>query len=98
MVVQAYSPLVRGQRFGRENGLGEVARQRRKTEAQVLVRWSLQMVCWVSASLGDYRLIVVLNLGFRPPPQIRHTSSYRRERQCIRFRAFGRRHGDSHHR
>ncbi|EWC47290.1 hypothetical protein DRE_03409 [Drechslerella stenobrocha 248] len=42
IVVQAYCPLVRAQRFG--DPLLEGARERTgKTEAQILVRWSLQM-------------------------------------------------------
>ena len=43
VVVQAYSPLVRGQRFG-EACLSKVAKRHGKTGAQVLVRWSLQKV------------------------------------------------------
>lgn len=41
VVCEAYSPLVRGTRFGEER-LREVARRVGRTEAQVLLRWSLQ--------------------------------------------------------
>ena len=40
-VVEAYCPLVRGQRFGEES-LQKLAKAHGKTPAQVLVRWSLQ--------------------------------------------------------
>jgi diketogulonate reductase-like aldo/keto reductase len=40
-VVQAFSPLVRGERWGDE-GLARLAARYGKTEAQVLLRWSLQ--------------------------------------------------------
>ena len=43
VVVEAYCPLVRGQRF-EEEALGVLARRYGKTPAQVLVRWSLQKV------------------------------------------------------
>jgi diketogulonate reductase-like aldo/keto reductase len=43
VVVQAYCPLVRGLR-AEEEALKNVARKHGKTWAQVLVRWSLQMV------------------------------------------------------
>ena len=42
VVLEAYSPLVRGTRWG-EDVLQRVAKKHGKTEAQVLVRWSLQM-------------------------------------------------------
>lgn len=42
--MQAYSPLVRGQRFGEPN-LKNVAKKYGKTDAQVLMGWSLQKVC-----------------------------------------------------
>ena len=42
-MVEAYCPIVRGQRFGQEGVLRDVANRCGKTEAQVLVRWSLQM-------------------------------------------------------
>lgn len=41
VLCEAYSPLVRGTRWG-EAALEEVARRVGKTEAQVLIRWSLQ--------------------------------------------------------
>ncbi|KAK3505534.1 NADP-dependent oxidoreductase domain-containing protein [Neurospora crassa] len=41
VVVEAYAPIVRGERFG-EPGLKSLAEKYGKTEAQVLVRWSLQ--------------------------------------------------------
>lgn len=41
VVIEAYSPLVRGERWG-EPRLQKVAGKHGKTEAQVLVRWSLQ--------------------------------------------------------
>lgn len=42
IVIQAYSPLVRGQKWG-DPLLKEAVERTGKTEAQVLVRWSLQM-------------------------------------------------------
>ncbi|KAL9125956.1 MAG: hypothetical protein Q9217_004916 [Psora testacea] len=41
VVVEAYCPLVRGQRFGEES-LQKLAKAHGKTPAQVLLRWSLQ--------------------------------------------------------
>ena len=43
VVVEAYCPLVRGERFG-EEALGVLAGRYGKPPAQVLVRWSLQKV------------------------------------------------------
>jgi len=43
VVIQAYCPLVRGQRLG-DKALGQLAKKAGKTEAQVLMRWSLQKV------------------------------------------------------
>ncbi|RDA95528.1 hypothetical protein CP533_5434 [Ophiocordyceps camponoti-saundersi (nom. inval.)] len=42
VAIQAYSPLVRGERFG-EPAVKSLAEKLGKTEAQVLLRWSLQM-------------------------------------------------------
>lgn len=41
VVIQAFSPLVRGERWG-EKGLTKLAEKYGKTEAQILLRWSLQ--------------------------------------------------------
>lgn len=41
IIVQAYSPLARGQRMN-EQVLREVAQRARKTPAQILLRWGLQ--------------------------------------------------------
>ncbi|KAL1862709.1 hypothetical protein VTK73DRAFT_6669 [Phialemonium thermophilum] len=41
VAIEAYSPLVRGQRFG-EPSLKALASKHGKSEAQVLIRWSLQ--------------------------------------------------------
>jgi diketogulonate reductase-like aldo/keto reductase len=41
VVVQAYSPLVRGEK-GKDEALNKIAKKHGKTWAQVLVRWSLQ--------------------------------------------------------
>jgi diketogulonate reductase-like aldo/keto reductase len=41
VVVEAYCPIVRGQRFG-EKVLRELAEKKGSTEAQMLLRWSLQ--------------------------------------------------------
>ncbi|EGR50336.1 uncharacterized protein TRIREDRAFT_76288 [Trichoderma reesei QM6a] len=41
VAVQAYCPIVRGERFG-DPKVGAVAKKYGKTEAQVLLRWSLQ--------------------------------------------------------
>jgi diketogulonate reductase-like aldo/keto reductase len=41
VVVEAYSPLVRGKRWG-EKTLAALAKKYNKSEAQILVRWSLQ--------------------------------------------------------
>ncbi|KAF3938949.1 hypothetical protein ABW19_dt0202052 [Dactylella cylindrospora] len=42
VVIQAYSPLVRGQKWG-DPLLRDVKKRTGKTEAEILVRWSLQM-------------------------------------------------------
>ena len=47
VVAEAYCPLVRGERFG-DKQLQAVAKKHGKTPAQVLIRWSLQMVCFPS--------------------------------------------------
>lgn len=44
VLLEAYSPLVRGERAG-EKSLAALAEKHGKTWAQVLVRWSLQKVC-----------------------------------------------------
>ena len=41
VVVEAYAPIVRGERFG-EPALKKLAEKYGKSEAQVLIRWSLQ--------------------------------------------------------
>jgi len=41
VAVEAYSPLVRGERWG-DKTLKKLAKQHGKTEAQILLRWSLQ--------------------------------------------------------
>lgn len=43
VVLEAYSPIVRGQRFD-EPVLQPLVKKYRKTPAQVLIRWSLQKV------------------------------------------------------
>lgn len=43
VICEAYSPLVRGQRFG-EPTLQSLAKKHDKTPAQILLRWSLQKV------------------------------------------------------
>lgn len=43
VICEAYSPLVRGQRFG-EPILQSMAKKYVKTPAQILLRWSLQKV------------------------------------------------------
>jgi diketogulonate reductase-like aldo/keto reductase len=42
IVIQAYSPLTRAERL-QEPALKEIAAQRGKTAAQVLIRWNLQL-------------------------------------------------------
>jgi 2,5-diketo-D-gluconate reductase A len=42
IVIQAYSPLTRGERLGDET-LGEIGARHGRTSAQVLLRWSLQV-------------------------------------------------------
>jgi diketogulonate reductase-like aldo/keto reductase len=46
---KAYSPLVRGQKVN-ELILKNLAKKHNKTEAQILLRWSLQMVYSLSIS------------------------------------------------
>ncbi|KAM0438127.1 hypothetical protein ACHAQK_006858 [Fusarium lateritium] len=41
IVIEAYSPLVRGERWG-DRRLAELAKRHGKSEAQILLRWSLQ--------------------------------------------------------
>ena len=43
VICEAYCPIVRGQRFG-ESAVQDLSRKHEKTPAQVLLRWSLQMV------------------------------------------------------
>lgn len=43
ILAEAYSPLTRATRFGEEN-VKTICKKTGNTEAQVLVRWSLQMV------------------------------------------------------
>ena len=42
VVIQAYSPLTRGERLGDE-ALGEIAASHGKTPAQILLRWDIEM-------------------------------------------------------
>lgn len=42
VVVQAYAPIVRGEKFGKDEGLKSLAKKYGVSEAQVLIRWSLQ--------------------------------------------------------
>jgi diketogulonate reductase-like aldo/keto reductase len=67
VVVEAYCPLVRGQRFG-EEAVSLLAERKGKTAAQILIRWSLQKVwrhiIWVTASSG-----LTLLQGFVPLPK-----------------------------
>lgn len=42
VILEAYSPLIQGQRFG-EPILKSLSKKHNKTEAQILLRWSLQM-------------------------------------------------------
>lgn len=42
VAMQAFCPLVRGERFGKEPKLAALAQRHGKTEAQVLLRWSLK--------------------------------------------------------
>lgn len=42
VVVQAYSPLVRGEKFGKDKTLKKLADAHGVSEAQILIRWSLQ--------------------------------------------------------
>ena len=44
-MIQAYCPIVRGQRFEEPVLKGLVEKYKGKTAAQVLLRWSLQKVC-----------------------------------------------------
>ncbi len=41
IVLEAYSPLARGKKFG-DSGIAEIARKYTKTPAQIMIRWSLQ--------------------------------------------------------
>jgi diketogulonate reductase-like aldo/keto reductase len=48
VVVEAYSPLVQATRM-KEDVLQTLAKKHGKTPAQILVRWSLQKVCYYDA-------------------------------------------------
>ena len=48
VIIQAYSPLVQATRM-KEPVLQNLAQKHGKTPAQILVRWSLQKVCWMTA-------------------------------------------------
>ncbi|KAL6714122.1 hypothetical protein ACLMJK_008616 [Lecanora helva] len=69
VVVEAYCPLVRGQRL-EEEALVSLAEKYGKTGAQILVRWSLQKVC-VDATMSFTMLGVGLTFmkGFVPLPK-----------------------------
>jgi len=57
VIVQAYSPLVRGQRFG-EPSLKRLAKKYGKTDAQVLMRWSLQQVCLTALYQKEKKMLI----------------------------------------
>ena len=61
VVVEAYSPLVRGYKNG-EEVLREIARKVGRSEGQVLVRWSLQRG-WVPLPKSDKRERIEENAG-----------------------------------
>lgn len=56
IVLQAYSPLTRATRLG-DGTLGKIARRHRRTPAQVLLRWNLELgtVPLPKASRADHR-------------------------------------------
>jgi diketogulonate reductase-like aldo/keto reductase len=70
VVVEAYCPLVRGQRFD-EPMLQHMAKKYSKTPAQILIRWSLQKVN--SCDLRFFNLITTdCSVGIRTAPKVRH--------------------------
>lgn len=42
IVLEAYSPLVRGQKFDKDDKLIELSKKYQKSQAQILIRWSIQ--------------------------------------------------------
>ena len=53
VVAEAYCPIVRGEKFG-EKQVQDLAKEHGKTPAQILLRWSLQMVRESTACLHTY--------------------------------------------
>jgi diketogulonate reductase-like aldo/keto reductase len=81
VVIEAYCPLVRGQR-AEEESLKKLAGKYGKTWAQVLVRWSLQKV---SVILGEPREAWVADttIGIRAIAKERHADQDRGERESL---------------
>lgn len=68
VVIQAYCPLVRGQRFN-EPILEPLVKKYGKTAAQVLIRWSLQKVYLLKGTLRDIWTNHHCVKGFVPLPK-----------------------------
>ena len=70
-MVEAYCPVVRGQRFG-EKVVGSLVEKYGKTPAQVLMRWSLQKVRIAKDErgvIGWERCADIVPQGFVPLPK-----------------------------
>lgn len=70
VIIEAFSPLVRGARMS-EPVLQTLSRKHNKSPAQILIRWSLQMVRISNPTLPDWyiRLTSVSMQGFIPLPK-----------------------------
>ena len=94
IVVEAYSPLVQATRM-KEPVLQSLVKKHSKTPAQVLIRWSLQKVCFPSFSTrASMRYSIDPVTGLCPSPQVRDRVAYHRKHAGLRLRAVGRGHAE----
>ena len=79
IIVEAYSPLAHGSRL-REPVLSSIGQKYGKTPAQVLIRWSLQMV----SRLALYSQCPDTDsLGIRASAQVLHSPAHSGECRCL---------------
>lgn len=87
VVLEAYCPLVRGQRFD-EKGLQVLAGKYGKTPAQVLVRWSLQKV-GALPTMGRELELADRSAGIRAVAKVGDALEDRGKRRRVRLRVDG---------
>ena len=80
VVLEAYCPVVRGQRFD-EPILQPMVKKYSKTPAQILIRWSLQKVIQTISAVS--KLALTLLIGFRAIAKICDAFQNRGERGCL---------------